>query len=150
VVAGLGGTARSTAWIPLTDAGRWGSTLDRLVGVDSTPRETGTVRTPVRVIPLAGKPLYFQSAFRGPPGASPALIRVAAIVGDTARLGSNLASALGLSAVAPGTAGTTPQDTRARLDALYQAMREALRRGDWTRFGAAFDSLGAALRGVPQ
>jgi hypothetical protein len=33
---------------------------------------------------------------------------------------------------------------------LHRAMREALRRGDWTSFGSAFDSLGAALRAAPR
>jgi len=32
----------------------------------------------------------------------------------------------------------------------YAAMREALRRGEWATFGAAFDSLGRVLERPPQ
>ena len=41
-------------------------------------------------------------------------------------------------------------DRDARIGRLYDVMREAMRRGDWTRFGAAFDSLGLAVGKPPQ
>ena len=33
---------------------------------------------------------------------------------------------------------------------LYEAMRQAMQRGDWRAFGAAFDSLGRVLGRPPQ
>jgi hypothetical protein len=39
-----------------------------------------------------------------------------------------------------GLAGTG--DFRTRVRRLYEAMREALRRGDWEAFGRAYDALG--------
>ena len=37
--------------------------------------------------------------------------------------------------------------TTASPAALYNAMREAMRRGDWVAFGRAFEALGRALEG---
>jgi hypothetical protein len=37
-----------------------------------------------------------------------------------------------------------------RITRLYEVMRDALRRGDWIRFGAAFDSLGALVGRTPR
>lgn len=151
VVAAVGGAARGTTWIPLaSDGQRWGSSIDRLATADSSAREAGAVRTPVRVAPLGGRPAYFQAVFRGRPGASPSLARVTAIVNDTVRAAPSLSTALGISAPPPGGAGGAPRDARARLELLYRSMREAMRRGDWTSFGSAFDSLGAALRASPR
>jgi hypothetical protein len=151
VVAAIGGVSRGTAWIPLaSDGQRWGSTIDRLATADSGAREAGTVRTPVRVAPVGGRPAYFQASFRGRPGASPSLNRVTAIVKDTVRAAPSLSAALGISTPVAGGAGAEPRDGRARLEMLHRAMREALRRGDWTSFGSAFDSLGAALRAAPR
>ncbi|HEY9517163.1 MAG TPA: hypothetical protein VIQ74_15905, partial [Gemmatimonadaceae bacterium] len=44
------------------------------------------------------------------------------------------------SPVRPGTAGTG--DLRTRVRRLYETMRDALRRGDWSAFGRAYDALG--------
>jgi len=39
---------------------------------------------------------------------------------------------------------------RARATRLYEAMRDAMRRGDWTAFGEAYDALGALLGRAPR
>jgi uncharacterized membrane protein (UPF0182 family) len=36
-------------------------------------------------------------------------------------------------------------DLKTSATALYAAMRDALRRGDWAAFGRAFDALGRVL-----
>jgi uncharacterized protein len=147
VVAAPGGNSRETRWVPLAaDGQRWGGTVDRLRAADSVSHEATVVRTPVRVVPVDGKPLYLQTGFRWRAGSSPQLARVAAVVGDSARSGPTLASALGLSPTAPGVASAAPGDLRTRAESLYGEMRDALRRGDWGAFGRAFDALGAALR----
>jgi hypothetical protein len=40
----------------------------------------------------------------------------------------------------------TPANFRQRVNALYTAMRDALRRGDWPAFGKAYDDLGRVLQ----
>jgi len=79
----------------------------------------------------------------------PSLARVATVIGDTVRAGPSLAAALGVAPDAQGGAATTPTDLRARVASLYGEMRDALRRGDWSAFGRAFEALGTALR-APQ
>jgi uncharacterized protein len=76
----------------------------------------------------------------------------AALVGDSLRVASTVGEALGVprAASAAGGAVPTPVEDEARARTLYDAMRAALRRGDWGAFGAAFDSLGAVLRRVPR
>jgi hypothetical protein len=147
VVGSVGGSNRETRWIPLvSDGERWGAVVDRLRAVDSVSHDAAIVRTPVRVVPLAGKPLYMQAGFRWRAGASPQLAHVAVVVGDSARSAPTLNAALGLAPRAPGLASTTPADARARAETIYGEMRDALRRGDWSAFGRAFDALGATLR----
>ena len=145
VIASTSGVTRTTSWIPLvSDGKRWGAVVDLLRAADSTRRDGGLVRAPLRVVPLGSQPLYVQPMFEWRPGANPSLFRILAARGDSVRSGSTLASALGLATdtVATASAGRSAQP---RADSLYRAMREALGRGDWSAFGRAFDALGAAL-----
>jgi uncharacterized membrane protein (UPF0182 family) len=147
VIAAEGGVPRVTAWIPLTsDGARWNGVLDRLRAADTATHENGLVRSPVRVLPAAGVPLYAQTVFQWRPGGSPRVARVTALVGDSVRVAPTLVVAVGGAAPARA-AEPAPRDLRARADSLYQAMRDALTRGDWSAFGRAFDALGTALRG---
>jgi hypothetical protein len=43
----------------------------------------------------------------------------------------------------------TPEDFRRRVNALYESMRDAMRRGDWAGLGAAYEALGRLLRSAP-
>ena len=145
MVAAVGGASRETIWIPVApDGQRWSGTVERIHLADTTAADPTLIHGPVRVVPLAGKPAYLQTAFRWRAGAAPALARVATVVGDTVRSGPTLAAALGLAPTTPRPA--TPTDLRAHAATLYTEMRDALRRGDWTAFGRALDALGAALR----
>jgi uncharacterized membrane protein (UPF0182 family) len=149
-VAAVAGASRETVWIPVaSDDLRWNGTLERLRAADTTTADTPIVHAPVRVLPLAGKPAYLQAAFRWRAGGVPSLARIATVVGDTVRAGPSLAAALGFSPDTSGALAATPADLRTRTAALYGEMRDALRRGDWTAFGRAFEALGAALR-APQ
>lgn len=50
-------------------------------------------------------------------------------------------------------AGASPYDVEPRdavIARLYESMRQGMRSGNWTRFGAAFDSLGKVLGRPPQ
>jgi hypothetical protein len=149
VVAAGGGAQRITSWIPvMSDGQRWGAVLDRLRAVDTSSRESGLLRSPLRAIPVSEHALYVQAVFQLRPGGSPRLLRVESLIGDSLRVGPTLPAALG--AASPVlTSEAAPRDLRTRADSLYQVMREALRRGDWTAFGRAFDALGASLRASP-
>jgi uncharacterized membrane protein (UPF0182 family) len=120
--------------------------VQRLRAADTSAADAALGHAPARAFPLDGKPAYRQAAFRWRAGAPPSLARVATVVGDSARTGATLAAALGLAASAPGAPVAAPTDLRARAAALYTEMRDAMRRGDWTRFGRALDALGAVLR----
>jgi uncharacterized membrane protein (UPF0182 family) len=71
-------------------------------------------------------------------------------VNDTARVAPTLRQARGVALPAGVAARASAVETRRNAVQLYEAMRDALRRGDWTAFGKAFDALGILLqRPVP-
>jgi uncharacterized membrane protein (UPF0182 family) len=144
IVAAEGGAQRTTAWMPLISGDvRWSRVVDQLRGADTAGHDNGVVRSPARVIPVGGRPVYFQSVVQWLPGGSPRLVHVTALAGDSVTVAPTLAAILGGSIGA--TAQTVTQGFRVRADSLYRIMRSALERGDWTAFGRAFDALGAAL-----
>jgi len=71
---------------------------------------------------------------------------------DSVLTGRTLADALGVAApVDPSTTEPISDESlRARAGRLYDAMREALRRGDWAAFGEAYEALGALLARPPR
>jgi hypothetical protein len=61
--------------------------------------------------------------------------------------------ALGRAAIYDGNHAASPStvaEPKASAAALYNAMRDALRRGDWTAFGRAFEALGRLLGQPPK
>jgi uncharacterized membrane protein (UPF0182 family) len=95
---------------------------------------------------------FVQSAYAWPPEGPPALVRVGVIDQDSVFAGRTLADAFGVAArIDPDAAEPiTDESFRARATRLYEAMRDALRRGDWTAFGDAYDALGALLGRPPR
>jgi hypothetical protein len=155
VVYGVGGAARRTLWY---DAGannpRWATVLDELRGTDSavsgSARDAAIARGPVRAIPIAGGLAFVQPTYSWRAQGAPTLLRVSVLIDDTVHVAPTLAQLAGMPLVArtatsPGPAAT---DLRARAAVLYARMRDALRRGDWAAFGAAFDELGRLLGGA--
>jgi uncharacterized membrane protein (UPF0182 family) len=72
-------------------------------------------------------------------------------MGDSVHVAPSLAQLAGTlptptSSITPAVAA----DLRTHAAALYARMREALRRGDWTSFGQAFDELGKVIGGSPR
>lgn len=169
IMTATGGPSRQTWWDSTTAPRlRWRTVTDRLrTALDSaqsgTQVDTGTgPRSGTRL--RAGRvsammttrgPLLIQSLrpARGQGGIM--MGHVAASDGTRIAVGGTLADALrqmGDIPIAPvsprGAAGSRPDALSARQ--WYRTMREALTRGDWMKFGAAFDSLGRVLERPPQ
>ena len=129
-----------------TTASRWGAVVDRMRMTDTLLHETGTVRTPLRVVPLedarstSNRPFNCGLARRRRSFASrrSRRQRAASVRRCPPRWARVAHDAAAERAVAP--------DLRLRADSLYRAMRDALSHGDWATFGRAFDALGLALR----
>jgi uncharacterized membrane protein (UPF0182 family) len=140
LLIGTGGPNRIAMWDSLATPGpRWPAVLDRLRSVDSSGSRDATIaHGRVRAVPLRSGIGFLQPTYRWRPQSVPSLNRIAVLVGDSAR------------SIVPGAAPTPSRPTPAPAAspiALYNAMRDALRRGDWAAFGRAFDALGRALEG---
>lgn len=137
-------------WMPgPSTALRWTFVIDTLRRLsDSTlalPRGTHSVRGRIRAVPVAGEATYLQPTFAWPQDVGPSLARVAVMRPDRVLIGRTLAEAAGAQAVPRDSGTATLPLFRARVQALYDQMRAALARSDWTAFGRAYDSLGAVL-----
>lgn len=156
LVIATGGAEYDIRWEASSRLGpRWGAVVDRLRrAIDSasqgvTGRDVPLVRGPVRVLPTPTGEAFVQTAYARRSDGSPAVRLVAVAIGGSVRTGSTIAAAAGLPAPALPTTPLTPSEFRARVEALYGEMREALARGDWVSFGNAYDALGRVLRSTP-
>jgi uncharacterized membrane protein (UPF0182 family) len=145
LLIGLGGGTRKTLWYPLTTPGpRWSVVLDRLRALDSAGsavHDGGVAHGRVRAVPIRSGIGFVQPTYRWRPQSVPTLSRVALLADDTARAIAPSAAPASRGVEAPIIAG----DLKTSVTALYAAMRDALRRGDWAAFGRAFDALGRVL-----
>ncbi len=164
VITATGGMERATWWDPtVAPRQRWSAMAERLTGaLDSVRADNAGVpgREPrmrpgrLQVIASDQGTLLFGSLqwSRGDGGISLPLIGVTD--GTRVGIGTTLDGAM----AALGGSGRTrlrpltplplePPDALAGR--LYEVMRQALARGDWVRFGGAFDSLGRVLRRPP-
>jgi uncharacterized membrane protein (UPF0182 family) len=145
LLIGVGGATRATIWYPLASPGpRWSVVLDRLRSLDSAgsaAREGPLAHGRVRAIPIHSGIGFVQPTYRWRPQSSPTLNRIALLAGDTARSLAPSAASITRGAAVP----LVPGELKTSVTPLYAAMRDALRRGDWTAFGRAFDALGRVL-----
>ena len=140
LLIGMGGANRVAMWDSLPTPGpRWPAILERLRSADSSgsSRDATLAHGRVRAIPLQSGIGYLQPTYRWRPQSVPSLNRIAVLAGDSVKSIAPTG--------APPKTGAPP--TAASPVALYNAMREALRRGDWAAFGRAFEALGRALEG---
>jgi uncharacterized membrane protein (UPF0182 family) len=112
------------------------------------PRGLGALRGQLRVLPVRGGIVFVQPSYGRAGDGSPVLAGVVVASGDSTRVAPSLAAALGGSGPTAADGGSRG-DRLARARALYDGMRQALRRGDWNAFGRALDSLGAAVGAPP-
>ena len=165
VVTVGGGLARQTWWDSTTvPRQRWSAVTERLQAALDSARGTmpdGSRREPrirsgrVSTIMTAAGPLLVQPLLWNRGEGRTTIARVVASDGVRLGVGTTLIEALGRmgdipmrSVPAAGVVDEGPSSDVARR--WYAEMREALRRGDWAKFGAAFDSLGRVLERPPQ
>ena len=103
----------------------------------------------MRVFPTGNGRAYAQTGYVWRTDGAPAVRLVAVMIGDTVRTGATIAAAAGLPAPVLPETPLSPAEFRARVEALYAEMREALKRGDWLAFGTAYEALGRVLRSTP-
>ena len=96
--------------------------------------------------------VFVQSAYAWPAEGPPALVRVTVLDQDSIFTGRSLADAFGIATLSTPDPGEpiTDESLRAQASRLYDAMRDALTRGDWAAFGEAYEALGALLARPPR
>jgi uncharacterized membrane protein (UPF0182 family) len=155
-----GGASRLTWWHPSTaPAIRWRAAREALDASDDTAamagkRDVRQRRGAPQAIMTSRGPLLMQVTHTTRADGTPMITRVALTDGQHTGAGGTLAAALlaiGERPVggAPAAAVSGPASADGEAARLYDVMRRALQRGDWTAFGAAFDSLGSTLRRPP-
>ena len=159
VIMATGGARRRILWVPIDSTGpRWPFALDRLQrAADSgaARREGPAARGRVRSVVVGSHLAMVQPEYAWRSDDAPSLTGVTIALGDSAHAGETIALALGVTdtSLTPGghaPAGPGAADQfHARVDALYDTMQAALRRGDLTAFGAAFSTLGRLLGHPP-
>jgi len=162
LVVAQGGMGGAVRWWPLVASGsgmRWSPALDRLDRAGDSAlatRHDGTLaRGRVRALLVVGQLSLVQPVYEWHADAPPALARVAVATSDSAWSAATLAEAMtnrasaGDSLLVRMSQELGGADFRARVEALYDSMRAALKRGDMAAFGAAYASLGRLLGRTP-
>lgn len=153
LVAAGGGDTR-LRWIRASEGTlRWTRVSAELQAQpDSTPsgtRPTRPLSGPVRVIPTASGFAAVQTQYVVRPDGVPHVLVASVARADGTSSGRTLMDAAGLPHPVVADLPLTPEDFRRRVSALYESMREAMRRGDWAGIGAAYEALGRLLRSPP-
>ena len=147
----VGGAARETSWIPLApDGQRWGGTVDRLRAPTPRRARAGRACAGARRSPRLDGRCTSRPRFACAPARARRSAASRSWPATACASGPTLAAALGLVSATTATSPPTQVDLRTRAESLYRDMRDALRRGDWTAFGRAFEALGGALRVAPR
>ncbi len=170
IALSVGGAKRGTRWMPVNKLNtRWGVITEQLrTALDSSRqqltepsrREPQTAYGRVRVVMVNGAPAAMQPLYVTRINQAQSLARVAISYEGKVGIGASAfdavrqldPSASGSPNNGAGTSGVflTAAARQNAVNRLYDAMRAATRRGDWIRFGAAFDSLGVMLGRPPQ
>ena len=146
-VTSTGGPMAHTIWRATQRQVRWSEVLDRLQRTADSAGFGRQRRNPRRgrvlVIPVDGELLYAQAHYEWATESGPVLTGVSTEFAGVARAGAKLSEIIG------GAAGRMDRGDgafRAAVTAAHRRMNDAMRRGDWIAFGAAFDALGQLLR----
>lgn len=170
ILVSVGGAQRGTRWMPVNKLDtRWGTITDRLrTALDSSRqqlaeggrREPQTALGRVRSVLVNGIPATLQPLYVTRLNQAQALGRVAVFYDGNVAVGSSAYEAVrqligpvaGQNSNGAGNSNVpySAASRQAAVSRLYDTMRAAMRRGDWARFGTAFDSLGLLLGRPPQ
>ena len=147
-----GGSSPRTRWVPASGSSpRWLTVLEQMRGADSASAAGSThARGAVRALPIADSLVLIQTTYVLQSGLPPSVSRVTVLAGGRVMTARSLADALGVSGADLLDTTLTPADLRTRVTDLYDAMRRAMQRGDWTAFGDAYTRLGALLGRPPR
>ncbi len=167
IITAVGGRFRRTYWDSTTvPRPRWSvvteqlrATLDsaRSLVPDGSRREPRMRPGRVQVLMSERGPVLMQTLQWNRADGSSVISQVA--VAEEGRIGSGNTLAEALARLGAPRAAVRPPGSPLLFDAeprdaaatrLYESMRQAMRSGNWTRFGAAFDSLGRLLGRPPQ
>ena len=154
VIVATGGAQRQTAWQPIEGSSlRWTAAVALMRRTADTAlaaaRQGPVAYGRVRPVPIGDSLALVQPVYSARQREAPTMALIIAMSDTTPRIGHTFASIVG-APLAGLPVDTPPVEFRARVDALYAAMSQAMRRGDWPGFGAAFDSLGALLGRPPR
>lgn len=150
-----GGADFRFRWIRGAERGmRWPKLVtDLQAAVDSFRGTDRTTTRPlvgaIRLIPSAEGFVAVQTQYVVRPDGGPQVLTATIHRGVVTVTGRTLIDAAGLPHPVAADPPVTPEDFRRRVSALYESMREAMRRGDWSGIGAAYEALGRLLRSPP-
>jgi hypothetical protein len=129
---------------------RWATVIERLQRPSDTLqrliRDARPTHGPARVIPAAEGPIVVQTHYTTRPDGTAQVLYASLLYRDSVYEGLSIAEAVGLPSPDVPLPPMTPEAFRARVEALYSQMREALQRADWMSFGRAYEELGRLLR----
>jgi hypothetical protein len=104
---------------------------------------------PIRILPTADGLVAVQTQYVVRPDGIPQVLLAAVARKEGITAGRTLMDAAGLPNPVVADVPVTPEDFRRRVSALYDTMRDAMRRGDWAGIGVAYEALGRLLRSPP-
>jgi hypothetical protein len=113
-------------------------------------RVTRPLTGAIRILPTSEGFVAIQTSYVVRPDGVPQVLATAIHRGDRTVTGRTLMEAAGLPDPVVVDVPLTPEDFRRRVSALYEAMRDAMRRGDWSGIGSAYEALGRLLRAPRQ
>lgn len=147
VLIGNGGGYERTEWQPATRTDKWSEVLDRLQRTADSAgfgrQRRNARRGRVMVIPISGGLFYSQAHYEWPGETAPALVGVTTEFNGVPASGLTVGEAIG----GPSRRPISGQAAlHARVAALHRRMNDALRRGDWAAFGAAFEAMGRLIK----
>ena len=103
----------------------------------------------IRIVPTADGFVPVQTQYIVRPDGTPQVLVATVGRKEGVSTGRTLMDAAGLPHPMSADLPMTAEDFRRRVIALYESMREAMRRGDWSAMGAAYEALGRLLRSPP-
>ncbi len=155
VLVAPGGADFRLRWIRGTTAGpRWTRLATTLQAASDSfqagERATRPLSGAIRILPTTDGFVALQTQYVIRPDGIPQVLVATLWNKDGIRTGRTLMDAAGLPHPVVADVPMTPDDFRRRVTALYESMREAMRRSDWAAVGAAYEALGRLLRSPPQ